>query len=206
MDMQTRNGTLTERIASVAISIGLALSITACTLPFSGGNDAGNNISGSVAATPDGTGDATVDGGDTSTTPTDFQSHNTTDNDKLAYYDVTSPDGQQTITSVIDITNNDKSPLDATEIIRHLNDIGIQWYQIINGKSTAGGQVESHAYVYIPSGFDYNAIVSTKDALTDAGYVVTNMTDADYETYRGQPYNLYYIETTYINPAYVNAS
>lgn len=127
-------------------------------------------------------------------------SHVATENDKLAFYERESDDGEDTVTSVLHVTHADNGIVDIGQLKAALSDADIDWYQAIT-KNDTGANERQGAYVYLPSGLGYEDIVWRRDRLAEQGYDVVAMTPDAYREYQEQRYNLYYVEMCYMGPA-----
>lgn len=184
------------RIA-MALSVGLAVAagLSGCSaLPGSDGSG-----TPSLSLFPFGSSDSA--GQDNENAKQSGTSHNTTDNDKLAYYKSQSADGKHEITSVLFLQRSDGETITYDTLSSSLSQAGIDWYQAIIDKSTGDTSTKEGAHLYLPSGLSYDQITGIANTLTNAGYICDLLTPSEYDDYVNQQYSLYRVQTTYMGPA-----
>lgn len=185
------------RIA-MALSVGLAAAagLSGCSaLPGSDGSGT-PSLSLFPFGSSDGNGQADNENAKQSGT-----SHNTTDNDKLAYYKSQSADGKHEVTSVLFLQRSDGDAITYDNLSASLSQAGVDWYQAIIDKSTGDTNTKEGAHLYLPSGLSYDQITSIANTLTNAGYVCDLLTPSEYDEYVNQQYSIYRVRTTYMGPA-----
>lgn len=189
---------------TIALSAVACLGLTGCS-GVSGLVDNWSSMTSGGGSTQTTSTNATGDSGTSSDSNSNNDSHTATDNDKLAFYEKTSEDGKDTVTSVLHVTHSDNSVVDVVQLKTALTNAGVDWYQIIT-KSNTGANEQQGAYVYLPSGFEYKDITWRRDRLAEQGYDVVAMTPDAYKEYQNQAYNLYCVEMCYMGPASQNNS
>lgn len=185
------------RIA-MALSVGLAAAagLSGCSvLPGSG-----NSGTPSLSLFPFGSSDSNGQAGNENAKQSGT-SHNTTDNDKLAYYKSQSADGKHEVTSVLFLQRSDGDAITYDNLSASLSQAGVDWYQAIIDKSTGDTNTKEGAHLYLPSGLSYDQITSIANTLTNAGYVCDLLTPSEYDEYVNQQYSIYRVQTTYMGPA-----